>query len=282
MQKPRARLHILQNLRLVEKSEAKALGLPSIRLSKTDLKDVRYIEDRSKWLELDPQDGWTLFLRVSNQRGHPIISEVRLFPAEARKRRPAEWSGAYGADTGIPKGGITARQLRAVRLGQFHPLLHRVLARWEQETPSNLKRWNDLRRGAIAKGDEKGEPMTHAEQQQGIAAARAKLFPWANPQSLPAKTRGRKGRSVLELARMSAAYEKACLVKRPPIPEVAKHFHLSYAEARDAIHRARVLGLLTGGGRKGKGGGYLTSTAKTILKSSGKLKRKGRTYGTTR
>jgi hypothetical protein len=196
------------------------------------------VKDRSAWVELPIAERWILALRVGNQHGHPIISEVRLFPGDPvtnnDKREPGEWPGIYDPEAAIPRGGITTRHLRELRVGPFRTALRSIVA------------------------------VIPAKQ-----ILRTLGMPWvdSNASAVSGKP-GPKGRSDFQLARMAAVYVAANDAGRPPIPAVAARFHLSSSKARDAIRRARELQLLTGAEVKGLGGGYLTDRAKAILKTS--------------
>src|SRR5574340_61428 len=189
--------------------------------------------DQSYWLETTI-DGWTLAYRVVDQRGQPIIAELRIFPRQkgtGPKWPPGQWPGTYGGSTGIPPGGITARLLRLVQVRkgvQTH--LRRIIDRWAKERPGLI----DLPR----------------PQATGIQAG-----------SRP----GRKGRPDGELAQIALAYQTAYLDGRPAGAAVSRRFSLSLSQARDAIHRARIRGILSPATKQGRVGGTLTPLGKTLL-----------------
>src|SRR5262249_21077734 len=94
----------------------------------------------------------------------------------------------------------------------------------------------------------------------------------------PASTRGRKGRTDIELARISETYEKAYLGGHAAIGAVSKEFGLSLSQARDAVHRARVRGLLSPAAKQGIGGGTVTEWGRELLKQ----RKKGGKHGKKR
>jgi hypothetical protein len=217
----------------IEKAVAKRLGLnvapfaPTHRASEFGL-----VLDRSIWFEASIAPRWRVAMRLANQRGQPVIAEVRVFPDEPGTRPPGRWSGNYGALAVIPPGGVTARVLRMIRTQAFRRDLFKIRSRW----PDELR------------------------QLEAIA-------PSVPPPPAPSSTtRGRKGRSDRELARMASTYAGAWLAGRPPIPAVAIAHRLSLGQARDAVSRARVRSLLTPASKQGKGGGQLTERARELLK----------------
>ena len=221
----------------IRKQDARALGLsvePLAPILRPE--NIGLVLDHSQWVEMPVAGPWMVAFRVADQRGQPIISEVRLFPFEkdtTRKPPAGQWSGVYGASVRVPPAGITARLLREVRTRAFRAALREIVAR-HRETLAALD------------------------------------FPAARP--VPASHRGRKGRTDTELAHIAAAYEVAYLAARPAIAAVAKRFRLSPSKARDAVHRARVRGLLSPASKQGIGGGLLTPLAQKILKQDAKSK----------
>jgi hypothetical protein len=222
----------------VEKAEAARWKLPVEDFFPSHKPtDFGLVLDQSVWVEMPMVGRWLVAFRLVNQRGQLVIAEVRVFPAEAGKRTAGRWSGEYGGGSvRIPPGGITARLLRTIRTQTFNKMLRTIMMRWEKEL------------GELDLG----------------------LIPLVTP---PLTNRGRKGRSDATLARIAAAYEEGYLAGTPPVQAVAKAMRLSLTQARDAIHRARVRGLLSPASKQGKVGGRLTPTARALLKQQGKKKR---------
>lgn len=231
---------------VISKQDAQNLGLSVESLAPTHTADdVGLILDRSDWVEMSV-DRWVVAYRVVDQRGQPVISELRIFPQEkaaAHKRPPGQWSGMYGSAVRVPPGGITARLLRSIKTQAFREVLRQILAR-------------------------------HVEALTAIA------HPLVSTASVsPGSKRGRKGRTDRELARIAAAYETAYIGGHPATRAVAKAFALSFSQARDAVHRARVRGLLSPAGKQGKGGGTLTPIGRALLRQS---KKRGTRHGAKR
>src|SRR5262249_34851630 len=61
---------------------------------------------------------WILAYRLGFQEGALIVTELRVFPAEASADRlPGVWSGTIRGDAaGVPAGGIRGRLLRKIRV----------------------------------------------------------------------------------------------------------------------------------------------------------------------
>lgn len=239
----KAVLRISNSWTPITRQDARQLGISVKPLAPTHVADeLGVVLDQSSWLEM-AMGRWMVAYQVVDQRGQPVIAEVRIFPLETGKRPPGQWSGTYGTSARVPPGGITARLLREIRKGPFRNALREIIARWTKELT-------------------------------------AMDLPIARPQS-PAPKKGRKGRPDIELARIAAAYEKAYLASQPATALVAETFHLSSTQARDAVHRARVRGLLSPASKQGQGGGTLTETAKALLNEARKQKGRG-THGTKR
>lgn len=233
----------------IGKSQARHLGVSVVPLAPSHtVGDVGLVLDRSVWVEMPLPGRWMVAFRLASQGGQPVIAEVRVFPFEpdapGQRRPPGLWSGVHGVTTRIPPGGITARVLREIRTQAFRADLHTITARWEKETRD--------------------------------------LFPGIAVSNIPpSTTRGRKGRSDRELASIAAIYVRAYAARRPSTPAVAKATGLSLTQARDAVHRARVRGLLSPASKQGKGGGLLTPLARKILKQD-VTRKGGKRHGTKR
>jgi hypothetical protein len=234
----------------ITKSEAKRRGLivesllPIYRAC-----DLGLVRDRSVWFEMSIPPRWTVALRLANQQGQPVIAEARVFPDEPGKHSPGRWTGEYGVTTTVPPGGLGARVLRQIRTQAFKSDLRKIMT-----SVVNDKAWAEV--WAELSGEKLGS-----------------LFHGGPPSTVPpSATHGRKGRSDHELARIAATYARAWLADRPPIPAVAKTLGVSLTKARDAVHRARVRGLLSPANKQRQGGGQLTPLAREILKQDAKSK----------
>lgn len=227
----------------IKKSDAKRRGLtvepfgPGYRAEGYGL-----VLDRSVWFETRIAPRWIVAFRLVNQRGQPVIAEARIFPDEPGHYPPGRWTGEYGAPAIVPPGGLGARVLRQIRTRAFEQDLRTIMAH----------------KIFTQKGVRRDEPWSKEEWEMTFPGLPPALIP-------PSATRGRKGRSDHELARIAAIYERAYLAKRPATEAVAKTMRISPEKARDAIRRARVRGLLSPATKQGKGGGLLTERGKKIV-----------------
>jgi hypothetical protein len=219
------------------------LERPPVPLSSGDVKRVGFVLDRSTWLEV-PMGRWMAAYRLTEQQGQPVISELRIFPFQEKrwvKRPGGRWSGMYGDCVHIPGGGITARLIRQIKLTEFRKVLCEILDRWKHLAPHGIP---------------------------------------VSPSASPSKPhRGRKGRSDIELARIASIYEGAYLARRAAISAVARALNVSLSKARDAVHRARIRGILSAATKQGRGGGTVTPLGRQLLK---KQTKGGRTHGKKR
>jgi len=231
-------------------SEAERLGLsvkPFAPVHRAE--DFGLISDQSVWFEARLPSRWLAAFRLANQRGQPVIAELRVFPDDGGKHHPGEWRGTYGTTATVPPGGLSARVLRQIRTRAFRKALRNI-------TTNILK----------ASERQAADPPAGSTVADGWREQLDTIFPGVPISSVPPRTgHGRKGRSDHELARIAAVYERAYLADRPSIDAVAKAHRLSLTRARDAVRRARARGLLTGGGKQGEGGGRLTPLAQKLL-----------------
>lgn len=231
----RGLLRVANRWLIVERREAERYGWKIEPLEPThDPANLRVVLDSSCWIELLIEHSWIAAFRIAAQAGAPIVSEIRFFPAadsSGQWQRAGEWKGMNGSDVPVPPGGITARLLRHIKTKEFRHVLKELLAKW----PSALSNLN------------LPEPAPHPIKKSAV---------------------GRKGRSDVELARMAETYERACVNRRPPISAVAKRFHLSASQARDAIFRVRQVGFLSPADKRGSVGGLgglMTARARQVL-----------------
>jgi len=206
------------------------------------------------WSEADLGDGWRVAYRLAIYRGQPVIAELRVFPAdEFPGREVATWRAEvvgieagsvpsvdgeakkkvspYATPIAFPaiRGGITARRLRAVRLGLLMKDTEEVMAKMHAVMKRDLLTWGV---------EEKKRPTTR----------RSGAF------------------SDRELARLAGEYVKRCRRSRSPVADIAGQRGLSASRVRDMVHEARSRGLLSAA-RQGVSGGQVTPLAKRILAS---------------
>ena len=216
---------------------AKTLGVSEDRL----VTESGRVKAGQIWIEASIDQRWRAAARLVVQQGDVVVGEIRVFPRETRGgRAPGRWSAdVLGARARVPRGGLTAQTLRAVRLGGHVTQARDVLA------------WIVKRHGRklFAPGHSLGE---------------LGLLPPDQARPRRARNAGRPDRFY---ARLAATY--AGLVSRGvrhPIKDMAKRRRVEPPTVRDWIREARVRGLLTTGTR-GRASGQLTPFAQRVLKT---------------
>ena len=145
-----------------------------------------------------------------------------------------------GGKAQAPPGGLTARLLRKVRLGESARFTRKFL-QWYRE------RLGDT-----------GFLPEHLLGRQGLAP----------PEKTTIRRRGRKGMPDLFYARIARDYAKAInRGGRQPITDVAEAKRLPRNKVRDMVHQARERGLLTDG-IPGRPIGQLTQKGMMLLRAS--------------
>jgi hypothetical protein len=197
----------------------------------------RALNDQSVWVEAPLGDAWTVGYRIVGQRGFPVVGEMRIYPHDEYKgRHPGEWRAVYlGANATAPAGGVNARLLRHVKVGEHMKVMRQVLERHHDE----LKRL-------------------------GVAVPELRRPP------RPVKVRERSHDRDDVYARIAAAYVAACRAgSRTPAADIARRWRLGAGQrgaskVRDLLFKARKHGFLTEL-THGKPGGDLTDKARAIL-----------------
>jgi hypothetical protein len=234
-----AALRIHPSWEIIKKIEAARLGLPVKPLAPLyKARDLGTVLTEPTWLEVPLGPKWLVAYRLVSQAGQPVVAEVRVFPQEPGRQVAGRWSGEWrGINARVPRGGITARLLREVRIGEHGKRLQEILTKWAPTlrdfevdfTPSTPSR-----------------PM-----------------------------RGRKPLPDIRYARVADRYVKALMSgARRPVAVVARALRIPVPQARDFIHRARGRRMLTKPTKQGRAGGALTPHAEEILKKHSKKRRR--------
>ena len=213
------------------------------------------------WIEADLSGGWRVAYRLAAQNGRPIVSEVRVYPAEGGAQAGG-WSGEeLGMEaTTVPSGGLTATLLREVRLGA-HLLEGKRALEWAKTKTRARDRDVSL--------------VTVWLRRLGLKSLRP-------PEKKPGP--GRLGRPHHEVAQVARDYARAVSRdSRHPIQDVhATHDHLSLDQLRDVVRRARQLRYLTPSAGRGRMGGVLTKAGRDALRfkqTRGGTKRRSKRFG---
>lgn len=190
----------------------------------------------SFWLEI-PDDEWTVAYRLLAKGSNIEVAEMRIYPTDhpgGYTVDPGEWS--VEPET-VPAGGLTARQLRTVRVGKH-----------KQEAGLVLKK---------------------LRERMGADAFDAWMAQYSIPGDLIGSLRRRRKPSPdADLRRAEIAAQYVDLVQqgvRNPRVRLAKQWPLSPDTIRDELHEARRRDILTDAPRKGIAGGQLTEKGRKLL-----------------
>ena len=187
------------------------------------------------WFETILDDAWVAAYRIVSQPEGLVVGEIRIFPVDDtwnnQRTRRGEWSGGLqGTRAEAPKGGVTARLLRRVRIDETI---------WEG-------------RGVLEELTKIVGRMTvpgHRHQGRGFvpyALTRARITPPVAPPPRQ-QGRGRKRLPQKEYERLTKLYTQLWLRGdrgRPLYEKLAKKLTLSESQARNRVSRARKYGLL--------------------------------------
>jgi len=213
--------HFQSRESLVRVDTAKALALTGMPLANDEIPRWVRVETRDLWVRQDLRD-WCVLVRVVRSRnGNPVVGEVRVFPAEDEFRRSEaglgteEWSGCYtGQAATVPKGGLTARLLKTVKLGEA---LRGGLGAMRWVTDGDPEELVDL----------------------------SESFPRWRLRASRAKRGGRLRIPDEALVKVAAVYAKSWSGGSPnPVVVTARRLKLPRARVRDWLHLARERGLL--------------------------------------
>jgi hypothetical protein len=209
------------------------------------------------WATFPLEEEWTCAYRIVSQEGTPALAEVRIYPSDP-KRKP--WADRA---TEPPLGGLTARLLRRVRVGHDTLRVRRL-------TDKMLAggRPVEERTEVIPAGPGRGSGVAVSGTIEDFEHDLARSLGFeASERSDAARRPGRPRRPDLFYVRVAARYvEQLEAGSSTPTADVAKGSNYSAAHVRDALHEARVRGLLTPPPSKGRPGGQLTTRAHELLK----------------
>ena len=240
----------LSDNRPVDRRAARALGVPEARLAPlsqlNSFPHLRALPVEEVWLPLDLGDHWRACYRLAVQGGAVVVGEVRVFPREtgASERlllSSGQWSAEmFGSSATVPPGGITARLLRQVRVGEHHRVADKIVRQVAGDP-------HPLAQDAAAR---------HGLTTLGPTGAR----------------RGRPRKPDFFYAQVADRYEAALKRgSRRPAEDVADAMGVSGGQVRQWLYAARDRGLLTRApryervGQQGVKGGSLTPRARALL-----------------
>jgi hypothetical protein len=221
----------------------------SLRLDESELPDLGHDSfDPSPvpiWAEFN--DGsWRIGLRFQSRNGQPVLTEVRIFPAESDSR-PGRWSGDVAI---IDAGGLRPALVKSLAVGALrNQAIQRLTdpgdSFWVNDWPVPAENWFDVAFYA------------------GIEAHAAADVP---------ERPGRKPLSDKQLALVARYYTQAmqsgAKSSHKYVREQMEQRHGEYLSATTIsgrIHKARERGFLTPVEKKGMKGGSLTKRARDVL-----------------
>ena len=247
---------------------ATALGLVT-HPSPTNM-NLPHVEVISAWLEAPLDDDWCVALQIAIQNGRPVVSELRVFPAEVPAKlvrtdgkvatfssKTGTWAGDWlGVNAKVPKGGLTSTIVRRAKI------------------PLHTKFFEEIRQDIIKRG---GQDFFAAEFG----------FPEVPQQRPPGGTtkKRRPGRPPVPCEELlSVAQDYAAVVaagSRKPLQDVAQTRGRGVEEIRRRVFKARREGLLSPT-HGGVGEGVLTAQAKRLIQKSRRGKRMAGGRNTTK
>jgi hypothetical protein len=184
--------------------------------------------------EISGSGGWWLGAVFVPYRGQIALAELKVYPGPAPGANDLDWSQTPEALVELPEGGITARLLRRVRVGEVIERAHQLVKSGE-----GLSSRTDL------------DSLVPKQLQELVRRA-------------PARP-GRAGREDYYYAVWAARYvSKVATGSKHPNIDVAKEFEVTPEKVRDHVYESRRRELLT----KtiwGRPGGELTGKARAIL-----------------
>jgi hypothetical protein len=191
------------------------------------------------WIEVPLTKGWTAAYRIAiTAKGAPVLAELRAFPSEQRKSRaPGTWSAERrGIAATVPKGGLRAGAMKALRPARVLQQLDAALATAVEQHPDLMAAWPKWR------GTRLGQ----------------------RPERKPRQRRGRKPHSDVFLATVAKQYSDA-LGTRSPVQHVAELHDEDVVKVRGWIHQARLRKFLDGPSEQGRARGSLSAKAVLTL-----------------
>lgn len=231
--------------------------IPVRRLSPGHLEREELVSYRvdDYWLERAIDAHWIAAFRFTVQDSQVVISEIRILPAEGDTtmapdfllsekgaRPPGQWSAEVSGYKAVaPRGGVTARLVHRLKLGEILRSARADLDHLRREVPSLF----------------------------GPGMALAPFPVEAKRATLTERRPGRKGYGLPFFAKLAKDYAERIRASDPrPAATIALARGLTPERARDLIHRARKHGLLTEAFAQGQKSGELTPKALAILKAA--------------
>lgn len=190
------------------------------------------------WAETDIGT-WRIGLRFLHRNGQPVLTEVRVYPAEP-DRLPGQWSASIDA---VEAGGLRPDTVKNLAIGRLRDQAIQRLTdpddpAWDDGWPESWENWYDIAHYAGIDA--------HAE----------------------ADVPGRPGRQPLSdelLAEVADHYVTALRLRKSTTKYIQEKMG-PYVPVSGWVKKARVRGFLTAAPGMGQRGGHRTPKTKTLLK----------------
>ena len=237
-----ARARVERRDRLVFRDHAEQAGVPLKEMKRLYAKwkktnKVRRVTVDDFWFEMVLDDEWAVAYRIVAQPVGLAVGEVRVFPVEQAWREgktpPGEWSGVLrGTKALVPRGGVTSRLLRQVRIDRNIWYCLKILKAVTK------------RRGTV---DRPGQPghgrafVAYALERSGVRTQRME----PTPIEARGRSRGRPRVPAKEYARLARAYQRLVLsgARGKQLHEaLASKLGLTLSQVRNRIARGREYG----------------------------------------
>ena len=199
------------------------------------------------WFETVLNEQWAVAYRLVAQPEGLAVAEVRVFPNEpawrASRTPPGEWSGVLrGTDATVPRGGLTARLLRQVRLDRSVWYCRELVEKMMQR---------------LGKVDQPGHPahgrsfVAYALHRGGVRSRTMQ----PTPHETQGGARGRPRLPTRDYMRLATAYKKLLLQGRRGKSlhqALASQLGLTVSRVTNRLARARKYGYLADVAMRGR------------------------------
>lgn len=240
------------------------------------------VQSDQAWVEVPLDSEWTAAYRLADQRGTPVIAELRVFPrppddpsafpGPEMARPPGCWEvDVLASGAVVPKGGVSARLLRKVRVGEHYAfaaewrrrdrVVDELLALPDTEvTTTTLMPESEVQGLLRTRGEVRDRRTAALDQDRGRV--------------------GRPSRPDAFYAQWAARYDRLMREHHPrPVAALAGRHGIPRSQVRDHIRRARQLGLLTPALHQGQKAGTLTARGEELAARESYRSRKQKDAG---
>lgn len=235
-----ARFRFERRSRWVFRSAARRAGIPadqfrplSKQMKAADTVGRVLLDDF--WFEMVLNEEWAVAYRIVSQPTGLAVAEVRVFPNEEQWRKghtaPGEWSGGLlGTRAVVPRGGLTSRVLRHVRLDRSvwycSELVQQARKNWKRlDRPGEPKHGVSFAVRALVRGGLRTVRPTPVEAR-------------GRPSGRPRLAKQEYERLALECTELLLRGRRG----RPLYQELANRLGLSVSQVKNRLSRGRKYG----------------------------------------